>query len=121
MLDNEACALALRLTRGIGPGYEGSSTELLLEVVDAGHFLKSRHTRTNFRKELSFPGPLIFRDGYDSWIEQGAQSAAERARGEVESIIARGNPAPLPEHTAEELQMILTADAERLGVPVPRI
>jgi len=121
VLDNEACALSHRLTRGIGAGYEGSSTELLSEVVDAGHFLKSRHTRTSFRAELSFPGPLISRDGYDTWIDQGAQSAADRARGEVESIIARGNPAPLPEQTVEELQMILTANAEKLGVSVPHI
>jgi trimethylamine:corrinoid methyltransferase-like protein len=121
VLDNEACALAHRLMRGIGSGYEGSSSDLLSEVVEAGHFLKSRHTRTSFRKELSFPGPLISRDGYDSWIDQGARSAADRAKAEVATIVARGNPAPLPEHTSRELQTILTTDAERLGVPVPHI
>ncbi len=121
VLDNEACGLARRLIRGIGPGFEGSATDLLSEVVEAGHFLKSRHTRASFRSELSFPGPLISRDGYDSWIDQGAKSAADRARDEVEKIINTGNPTPLPEDILNELQAILSADAERLGVPVPRI
>ncbi len=121
VLDNEACGLAKRLIRGIGPGFEGSATDLLSEVVEAGHFLKSRHTRASFRSELSFPGPLISRDGYDSWIDQGAKSAADRARDDVEKIINTGNPTPLPEALLNKLQAILSADAERLGVSVPRI
>jgi len=107
VLDNEACAMAMRLSAGIGAGYAGATVDLLSEVVATGHFLKAKHTRQNFRKELSFPGPAIFRESYETWTQRGAQSAQERAGEEVTRILNEGNPAPLDEEKLSALKDIM--------------
>ncbi len=121
VLDNETCAMATRLSKGVGAGYSGPAVDLLSEVVASGHFLKAKHTRQNFRKELSFPGSAIFRESYETWVERGGRSAYESAHEDVKHILDGGNPAPLDEQTLSALKDILFSEAARHRVPVPVI
>ena len=123
LLDHEACGMALRLVRGVGQGASESSAEtvaLIEAVVAAGHFLSHPHTRKNFRDQLFIPGPAIDRGSHGAWEKRGAPSAFEAAAAEVKKILARGNPAPLDDALRRELDRLISEDASRCGVELPR-
>jgi len=119
VLDDEACGMALRLARGVGDGSAGEAVELLRALVELGSLLGHPHTRAHHRSELLAAGPVIDRLTYDAWVEGGAGDAAGRAGAEVARILARGNPAPLPDDIRRELDRLIAADARRLGVAPP--
>ncbi len=116
VLDDQVAGMALRLVRGISHDSAFEAVGLIGAVVELGGFLGHRHTRENFRKELFIPGKVIERGTYDAWEAAGAKSSAEVASEEVRAILARGNPAPLPEDLRRELDEIIGAEARRLGV-----
>ncbi len=115
VLDNQACAMALRLVRGIGHGSADQAPDLLRAVVEEGHFLGNAHTRKHFRNELLIPGRVIDRATYGDWEKNGALDSADAAHAEVERILSNGNPAPLPDETGRELEELIQADAARCG------
>ena len=117
VLDNEACGMALRLVRGISDNSEVPASELIKAVVEAGHFLADPHTRKHFRQELFIPGPVIDRGQYGEWESRGAPDSFNAARARVEKIIAKGNPAPLPEDLQQDLTGLIQTEANRLGCP----
>ena len=119
VLDDQLAGMALRLVRGVSHDSAPDAVNLIRQVVELGGFLGHRHTRDNFRKELLIPGKLIERGTYDSWEAAGALGAAEMARREVESILARGNPSPLAEDLRDELDALIRAEARRLGITAP--
>lgn len=119
VLDNEACGAALRLGAGVSHDSAAEAVELLRAVVEAEHFLGHRHTRQNFRRQLSMPGPAIDRRSYGDWEAAGGGDAMAAAALEVDRILARGQPTPLAPEVEGELDRILAADAERLGVELP--
>jgi len=122
VLDNEACGMALRLVRGIGHGSSGEAVDLVRQVVELGSFLGHPHTRKHFREELLIPGRVIDRGTYGDWEKVGFKDSAESAASEVESILAKGNPAPVPDNLGRELNGIIAAEARRLGAgKLPRI
>ncbi|MCP3957640.1 MAG: hypothetical protein GY719_07275 [bacterium] len=116
VLDNEACASALRLASGVSQASAGLATELL---AGDRNFLGHPHTRRNFRAELHMPGPAISRGSYGEWEQAGGRDAFDAAAVEVDRILARGNPAPLPDDTARELDRLMDGEAARCGVEGP--
>jgi trimethylamine--corrinoid protein Co-methyltransferase len=116
VLDDQLAGMALRLVRGVSHDSADQAIDLIRQVVQLGGFLGHRHTRDNFRKELFIPGRVIERGTYDSWEAAGALDAAEVAKQEVQAILARGNPSPLPDVLARELDALIHAEATRLGV-----
>ena len=116
VLDNEACGAALRWAKGISQDSADSAVELLGMVVEEGQFLGNRHTRKNFRKELSFPGPTIDRSSYDDWERRGAVDAHDVAAAEVQRILDKGNPVPLADDVQGELDRLIGEEQARLGL-----
>ena len=120
VLDDEACGMALRLVSGIRHDSADQAPELMREVVETGHFLGHPHTRANFRKELYIPGKVLDRATYGGWEASGAKDSFETASDHVQTILARGNPSPLPQDVASELDGLMAAEARRLGIdPLP--
>ena len=66
VLDHEACAMALRLARGIAHGAD-DPVELIAGLVERGEFLSHEHTRRHWREELSVPSAVIDRRTYGDW------------------------------------------------------
>ena len=116
LLDNEACGMALRLVRGISHGSADEAVNLIGSVVSTGHFLAHPHTRKNFRTQLYLPGKVLDRASYDAWEAAGAPDSAAVAADEVQRIIAKGNPAPLSAELKSELDGLIKAEANRLGL-----
>ncbi|MBN1946843.1 MAG: trimethylamine methyltransferase family protein [Bradymonadales bacterium] len=121
VLDNEACGMALRLVKGISDRSADQAVDLIQAVVETGHFLGHRHTRTHFRQELHFPGPTVDRATYGDWEKAGGLESFDLAAQEVSRLISGGNPAPLAEETRSELRRLIQAEARRLdleGLPL---
>ena len=118
VLDHEACAMALRLARGIGR-VAGDPVELISEVVRRGEFLSHEHTRRHWREELSIASAVLDRQSYGDWEAAGARSAEEQARAEVERLLGRGETGGLPAATLAALREVMTAEAKRFGWELP--
>jgi len=115
VLDHEACAMALRLARGIERRGD-DAVGLIAELVQKGEFLSHPHTRRHWREELSIPAAVVDRQTYGDWEAAGARTAEERAHAEVERLLAREAAPALPPATEAALREIMTAEARRYGV-----
>jgi len=115
VLDHEACGMALRLTRGIAHGTD-DPVELIAEVVRRGEFLSHEHTRRRWREELSVPSAVIDRLTYGDWESAGGRTAEERARDEVERLLAREVEPVLSSSSSAELERIMTKEVRRFGM-----
>ena len=59
---------------------------------------------------------MIDRASYGDWETAGSRDARAAAAAEVQRILAKGNPAPVPDDLARELDRLIPADARRLGI-----
>lgn len=104
ILDHEACRLAQRIRRGLERREDEGAEAVIAAGVEAGQFLKLKHTRTWFRRELHLPGPTIDRGSVESWRLEGAPDARSRARAELGRALASEPTAPLEEGLARQLE-----------------
>jgi trimethylamine:corrinoid methyltransferase-like protein len=109
--------MALRLARGIEPREDFPAVPHFLELLAEGHVLITEHTRRHLRREITFPGPVIDRANRSRWQEEGSLPLGERARREVERLLASYQPSRLPGETARELARLMEAEARRAGMP----
>jgi trimethylamine:corrinoid methyltransferase-like protein len=114
VLDHEACAMALRLARGIATRAD-DPVKLIADLVKRGEFLSHEHTRRHWREELSIPSIAIDRQTYGDWEASGARSAEERALAEVERVLAREDEPALSPEIHAALREVMAAEARRLG------
>jgi len=108
--------LARRLLRGIDTSEEPLALHVMREVGHAGNFLRTKHTRKWFRKELFMPSPVIDRDDRDAWVKKGSKDAAQRAHERVEEIIAAYQPKPLAPEVVKALEEITLRAARANGL-----
>ncbi len=115
LLDHDAVTRALRLVDGIATR-PGEPVELIAALVQNGSLLSHDHTRQSWRKELTVPSALVDRDTYGDWEQKGAKWAHQRAADEVARLLGKHVPAPLAPQTAQELDAIMLAEAQRHGL-----
>jgi trimethylamine--corrinoid protein Co-methyltransferase len=95
VIDNEILGMAMRVVQGI----EVTEETLALDTIDAvgpgGHFLMADHTLRHMRSEFYYPSTVVDRQSWDTWHEDGALDARERAREIAREILANHRPEPL--------------------------
>jgi trimethylamine---corrinoid protein Co-methyltransferase len=76
--------------------------DAIAEVGPGGHFFGSRHTLERF--ETAFYRPILsdWRN-YETWVEDGARTATERANGIWKQLLAEFEPPPLEPSRAEAI------------------
>jgi trimethylamine--corrinoid protein Co-methyltransferase len=116
VLDHEVCAYAQRLVDGITPRGEVMGFDVLLEGLDAGHFMSLPHTLKWFKKEGYYPGPVVNRDVKEKWEEKGQPDALAAARERVSKLLEDGVPNLLDEARRKDLRSIVVKDAKTHGV-----
>jgi len=94
VLDDELCARALRLARGIDVDEERLALDLIKQIGWDGHYLDQIHTAQHYRREQLLP-KLLRRDNRDAWQSKGAKTALEAARDRARDILARHQPRQL--------------------------
>ena len=117
VVDDAICGMALRLARGVEPREDFPALPRFEELLGEGHLLISDHTLRNLRSEIAFPGPVIDRANRSRWQEEGSVPLGERARREVERLLAAYRPSRLPADSARELVRLMEAEARRAGMP----
>jgi len=112
VLDDELCALALRLARGIEVNEETIALELTKEVGWDGHYLDQLHTAQHYRREHFLPR-LLRRDSREIWERKGSKTALELARERAGELLARHQRRELDPAVERELLEYLTMVRER--------
>jgi trimethylamine--corrinoid protein Co-methyltransferase len=116
VIDAEIVGMVKRLVAGVDDSEEPLALTVMREVGHAGNFLKSKHTRRNFRKEDYIPTEVIDRDFRQNWFDKGALDVSARAHRRVQDLIAGWEPLPLDAGVARELEAIATREAKTVGL-----
>jgi trimethylamine---corrinoid protein Co-methyltransferase len=111
VLDNEACAMALRAVRGVECRDAVMALDIIREGIAAEQFLNLGHTRQWYRQEHHLVGPVIDRLVGDAWQARGRKTALERAREEVLRLLAKEAAPPLDAAVERDLEALIRAGA----------
>ena len=104
VMDDEIIAGLRRMMQGISLHDLGEEVALIKANTPRGNFLKSKHTRRNFRRHWE-PG-ILNREAYDTWRVQG-ESIAQVCRHKAQDLLAQHKPPPLPAGVEAELERIV--------------
>jgi trimethylamine--corrinoid protein Co-methyltransferase len=116
VIDAEIVGMAKRLVGGVNDSEDPLALTVMREVGHAGNFLKSKHTRRNFRREDYIPTDVIDRDFRQTWFDKGALDINARAHRRVRDLINAYEPLPLAEDVVRELESIATRHAQAAGL-----
>jgi trimethylamine--corrinoid protein Co-methyltransferase len=116
VIDAEIVGMAKRLVAGVDDSEQPLALDVMREVGHAGNFLKSKHTRRNFRKADYIPTEVIDRDFRQNWFDKGALDINSRAHRKVQALMNDWEPLPLDEDVAEELERIASRHAQAAGL-----
>ncbi len=116
VLDNEICGMTLRAIEGITPKEDFPSLPRFTELLKDKHLLISAHTRRYLREEHYFPGPVIDRANRSRWQAEGSLTLRERARKEVERLVADYEPSKLPDKAKSAMTGLMETEARRYGM-----
>jgi trimethylamine--corrinoid protein Co-methyltransferase len=112
VLDADLSGYLDRWLSGIAVDEDHAAIASIAGVGPGGHYLARKETRRGIRGGEHWVPRLLSRDPYPD-RERGAPGALERARDEVDRILAEHDPPPLPPGAAGKLADILArAEAE---------
>jgi len=116
VLDNELCAMALRLAEGIDVSEFPFAIELISSALEKKEFLSLPHTMKHYRSEGYYPGDVIDRGTYGKWEKGERLDAAGRAHRKVEEILSKHEPEPLEADVVNFLRERMEAEAKKYGM-----
>jgi trimethylamine--corrinoid protein Co-methyltransferase len=102
VIDNEICAMALRLADGIKADRDTFALDAISRVGPGGHYLAEKHTLKWLEKEHTIPSDVIDRLTLEAETKQGSKDIIIKAREQVDKI--------LKEHVSEPLQKDVEKD-----------
>ncbi|MBN1836725.1 MAG: trimethylamine methyltransferase family protein, partial [Spirochaetales bacterium] len=106
VLDHEIIEGVYRALEGVRVDEATLATGVVAQVGPGGHFLKQKHTMQFVQPEHFLPR-LANRQTRERWLDAGAKSMVDRAREEVERILAEHQVEPLPAQVEAELERIV--------------
>lgn len=109
VLDAEAIASAMRLTRGIESSYPSFATEAFAQAGLSGEFLILPETRTLFRQEQHIPGPVIDRSARN---EGHQKNSLERAAEQADHLLAQYAALAIDKAVLAQFENILQRERE---------
>jgi trimethylamine--corrinoid protein Co-methyltransferase len=112
LLDDEICAAAVRIARGIEVNRDTLALDLIKETGYDGNYLAADHTVNHFREELFIP-QLYSRETYESWEKEGQKMALDHARERVKQILADHQPRQLDPDIIAGMEALKKEVAER--------
>jgi trimethylamine--corrinoid protein Co-methyltransferase len=112
MLDDEICAAAVRMARGIEVTPETIALDLIKETGYDGNYLAADHTAEYFRKELFIPS-LYSRETDEGWETGGRKLALDHAREKVKMVLSEHQPRQQDPALVKELDQFRQMVAER--------
>jgi trimethylamine--corrinoid protein Co-methyltransferase len=99
--------------RGVEINDETLALDLIDEIGPDGQFLQSDHTYKHFR-ERWYPA-LFDRNNYDGWMSKGSKTLSARAAEQVETILSKHQPEPLPQDVAKAMHAVVERAEAQYG------
>jgi trimethylamine--corrinoid protein Co-methyltransferase len=116
VVDDEICAMVSRLRRGVEPREDFPARPLFEELLRDGHLLIAAHTRRHRKEQLHLSSPVIERAPLGRWREEGETTLGQRARVEVERLLAAWSPSSLPDDAKSALRERMAHAAAAAGM-----
>lgn len=116
VIDAEIILMAKHLIAGISLRDDPIALEIIRRSGHHADHLAQPHTHRWFRQELYLPSAVIDRGTLESWQKSGSQTAVDRARQMVETLIAACPPNPLRPEQRKELHTIAIQAARQCGL-----
>jgi trimethylamine--corrinoid protein Co-methyltransferase len=113
VVDNEMVAYVKRILRGFKVDGMTLAVEVIEEVGHDGNYLTHPHTLSHFREEL-WSSAMWERRPWDTWLQKGGSSMAERAAHRVQEILETHRPEPIDESLAREIDNIVESAKRHL-------
>lgn len=103
ILDCDNCGAMLKLLQGLEVSADTLARDAYGEAGPGDNFLSTSHTlrnfaSANFEPSVPEPGP------YETWVENGSLTAAERANGQWKALLATYQAPPMDESIDDALK-----------------
>lgn len=102
VIDNEILGMVMRAVEGIRVDDDALAYDVIKEIGPGGHYLSSRHTRRNMRRE-QFTPQLSDRDNRTVWEAAGARDAHARATERARQILEAPLHSYIPEQVRKQI------------------
>ena len=106
LIDNEIAGMVKRFIKGIHDYGSPFAEDILKDYDDTNELLSHPSTLQLFRKELFFPSPILARMTRDEWKNSGSLSSRQRAKSEIEVLLAKPPLKEIDNIKATELDKI---------------
>ncbi len=106
LIDNEIAGMVKRFVRGINDYGSPFAKDILQDYDDTNELLSHPSTLQLFRKELFLPSPILARMTRDEWKSTGSHSSRQRARIEIDKLLAASTKTELDSIKANELDKL---------------
>src|SRR5262249_22550957 len=107
VFDDELCGQALHFCRDFAVMEDLPTVELVRQLLHEKHLLTAPHTLNYWPRELYLPGPVFDRINRETWLQAGGRNLEQRAKAEVERLLASYvSPPTDPSIDAELLRII---------------
>jgi trimethylamine--corrinoid protein Co-methyltransferase len=113
LMDCEIFSIVHKMMEGIRVDDETLALDVIHSVGPGGHFLTQEHTRAHMR-DLWIPS-LMDRRPYDAW-QEGSDGPRDWARARAQEILGTHRPAPLDPQLLQELERVVGAADDEIGL-----
>ncbi|MEJ2210999.1 MAG: trimethylamine methyltransferase family protein [Anaerolineae bacterium] len=113
VLANDTIGFLRAATRGVAVDDETLALDVVEELGPTGDYLTHPHTLRHF-KEPFYSG-LADKATYAQWLERGGTTMEERAAKQVDKILAKHEPEPLPEDAQRGIREIVEREQARVA------
>lgn len=108
IVDMEMCQMIAEICQPVRVDDTELALEAITDVGPGGHFFGAAHTLERF--ETAFYQPLVFsRTSYEQWVEEGEQTAAERASSVCQRVLSDYKKPPID----DEIESAMSEYVER--------
>lgn len=104
-LCNDYLGFLLAATRGVPVNDETLALDVIEEMGPTGNFLGHDHTIRHYKEP--YYSKLADKGIYSNWHSKGATSMEQRAAKQVDDLLARHKPEPLPVEAQQAVQEIV--------------
>ncbi len=106
LLADEIISLIKHMLKPLQFGPGAVPLDVMGEVGPGGSFLKTQHTRRNYREAFWFPR-FLDRKVYERWQQGGSQDLRTALNREARQIFEQHHPEPLPEKIRQAIHAAL--------------
>jgi trimethylamine--corrinoid protein Co-methyltransferase len=111
LIANDTIGFLRAATAGVVVDEETLALDVVEELGPTGDYLSHQHTLRHFREP--FYSTLADKGTHSQWVQRGATTMEERAAVQVDKILERHQPEPLPTDVQKDLSEIVAREQAR--------